>query len=94
MIARTLRTVAGWLRDCRAAPIAPVDLARAEREARQVKLLSHAQRHRDDARRLFRAAQAVEDFGERYSLYCQALAAECRGEACHALAGGDHETAI
>lgn len=93
MIARHLRAAAEWLRNRRAVPVAPAGLARAEREERQLELLRNAARHRADARRLFAEAQAVEDFAERYAIYCQALAAECRGEACHALAGGDAESA-
>lgn len=90
-----LRTLAEWWRNRRATRqhAAAAALLRAEREARQMELLRHAARHRTDARRLFAEAQAVEDFRERYSLYCQALSAECRGEACHALAGGDAESA-
>ena len=93
MIARHLRTLAEWWRDRRAVPVAHAEPARAEREARQLEMLRIAARHRAEARRLFAEAQAVEDFAERYGIYCQALAAECRGEACHALAGGDAESA-
>lgn len=36
MIARHTRTLAAWLRNRRAAPVAPVDLARAEHEMRHL----------------------------------------------------------
>ncbi len=86
-----LRTIAEWLRNRRASVQA--DTLRAEREERQLAYLRNATRLREDARALFAEAQAVECFAERYRLYCLALAAECRAEASHALAGGDHETA-
>ena len=93
MIAHHVRAFVEWWRSRRALPTLPADLARAEREARQLEFLRHAHRHRADARRMFTEAQAVECFAERHSIYCQALAAECRGEACHALAGGDADSA-
>ena len=86
-----LRTIAEWLRNRRASVQA--DTLRAEREERQRAYLRNATRLREDARALFAEAQAVECFGEQYSLYCQGLAAECRAEANHALAGGDVESA-
>jgi hypothetical protein len=45
---------------------------------------------RDD---LLRFASAAEHYADRCRLYCQALAADLRAEACRAAAGGDHETA-
>jgi hypothetical protein len=88
-----LRHLAEWLRCRRAAPLPPADLARAEREARQMEYLRDAYYMRGEARRLFAEAQAAEDFSERYRLYCLALASECRAEASHSLAGGDEESA-
>lgn len=96
MIARTLRTAAEWLRNRRAERVRcdVARAARAEREARQLEWLRQADAHRIEARRLFREAAVPEEFAERCRLYNLALATECRGEACHAMAGGDTESAV
>lgn len=93
MIRAILRAILAWFG--RSEPVQPDDSAarRKMRDDLRLRLLEQADELRGEARDLFRRATRAATFSERSRLYNLAIAAELRGEALHALAGGDAEAA-
>lgn len=93
MIARHLRTLAEWWRDRRAVPVAPQPRQVSAADHQRLDLLRRSVDLAAEAQRLFDTAMGEPDFADRQHLFNRSIAAACRAAACHALAGGDAETA-
>lgn len=94
MIAQLLRIAAEAWRNRRAPPAPPRRAPEVSvSDMQRLDLLRRSAEMAAEAQRLFDTAMGEPDFAERQHLFNRSIAAACRGAACHALAGGDHETA-